>query len=62
MEKWLIIQNFFHGLNRNAQEHLDAAARGSFLSLSVAAAQALIEKIAINQGRKEEMSGVTPDL
>jgi hypothetical protein len=57
MEKWLIIQSFFHGLHRSAQEHLDAAAGGYFLSLSVNAAQALIEKMAINQGWKEERYG-----
>ncbi|WVZ76166.1 hypothetical protein U9M48_024163, partial [Paspalum notatum var. saurae] len=56
MEEWLIIQSFFHGLNRTAQEHLDAAAGGSFLSQSVRAAKNLIEKIATNQGWKEERS------
>ncbi|WVZ83356.1 hypothetical protein U9M48_030514 [Paspalum notatum var. saurae] len=56
MEKWLIIQNFFHGLNHAAQEHLDAAAGGSFLSLSVKAAKELIEKMTTNQGWKEERS------
>ena len=34
MEEWLIIQNFFHGLNQQAKDHVDAAAGGSFLSLS----------------------------
>ncbi|KAJ1289096.1 hypothetical protein BS78_02G138900 [Paspalum vaginatum] len=56
MEQWLIIQNFFHGLNRAAQEHLDAAAGGSFLSLSVRAAKELIDKMTTNQGWKEERS------
>ncbi|KAJ1264970.1 hypothetical protein BS78_08G041200 [Paspalum vaginatum] len=56
MEQWLVIQSFFHGLNRSAQEHLDAAARGSFLSQSVRATKDLIEKIATNQGWKEERS------
>jgi len=54
IEEWLIIQSFFHGLNRTAQEYLDAAAGGSFLSQSVRAAKNLIEKIATNQGWKEE--------
>ena len=60
MEQWLIIQNFFHGLHRSAQEHLDVAARGSFLSLSVAAARTLIEKMASNQGWREERANNKP--
>ena len=36
MEERLIIQNFFHGLNQQAKDHVDAAAGGSFLSLDVA--------------------------
>ncbi|WVZ58743.1 hypothetical protein U9M48_008983 [Paspalum notatum var. saurae] len=56
MEEWLTIQSFFHGLNRTAQEHLDAAAGGSFLSQSVRAAKNLIDKIATNQGWKENRS------
>ena len=35
MEEWLIIQNFFHGLNQQAKDHIDATAGGSFLSLSM---------------------------
>ena len=54
MEEWLIIQNFFHGLNQQAQDHVDAAAGGSFLSLNVAGAKALIDKIAFNQSWKGE--------
>jgi len=49
MEEWLIIQNFFHGLNQQAKDHVDAAAGGSFLSLDVAGAKTLIDKIASNQ-------------
>jgi hypothetical protein len=60
MEEWLIIQNFFHGLHRTAQEHLDAAAGGSFLSLSVAAARTLIEKMASNQGWRQERANNKP--
>ena len=54
MEEWLIIQNFFHGLNRQAQDHIDVAAGGSFLSLDVARAKTLIDKIASNQSWKGE--------
>jgi hypothetical protein len=46
IEEWLSI---FHGLNQKAQDHVDATAGGSFLSLDVAGAKALIDKIASNQ-------------
>jgi len=48
MEEWLIIQSLFHGLNMPAQNHIDVALGGSFLSLSVPEAKALVEKIASN--------------
>ena len=48
MEEWLIIQSFFNGLNTPAQNHIDAASGGSFISLSINAAKALVEKIASN--------------
>ena len=54
MEEWLIIHSFFNGLNTPAQNHIDATSGGSFLSLSVAAAKALVEKIASNQSWKGE--------
>ena len=60
IEEWLIIQNFFHGLNQQAQDHIDAAAGGSFLSLAVAGAKALIDKIASNQSWKGERQPTHP--
>ena len=48
MEEWLIIQSFFHGLNMPTQNHIDVALGGSFLSLDVTRAKALVEKIASN--------------
>src|SRR5690348_15705981 len=45
MAEWLIVQNFYHGLTRRSQEHLDAAVGGAFLSLDVPGAKALVEKI-----------------
>ncbi|WVZ52265.1 hypothetical protein U9M48_003341 [Paspalum notatum var. saurae] len=60
MEQWLIVQNFFHGLHRSTREYLDAAAGGSFLSLSVAAARTLIEKMASNQGWRKERANNKP--
>jgi len=60
IEGWLIIQNFFHGLNQQAQDHVDAAAGGSFLSLNVAGAKALIKKIGSNQSWKGERQQPIP--
>jgi hypothetical protein len=60
IEEWLIIQNFFHGLNQQAQDHVDAAAGGSFLSLDVARAKTLIDKIASNQSCKGERQPARP--
>ena len=50
----MIIQSFFNGLNTPDQNHINAASGGSFLSLSVAAANALVEKIASNKSWKGE--------
>ena len=60
MEEWLIIQNFFHGLNQQAKDHIDAAAGGSFLSLDVAGAKALIDKIASNQSWRGDKQPARP--
>jgi hypothetical protein len=30
----MLLQSFYHGLNQKASEHLDASAKGSFLSLT----------------------------
>jgi hypothetical protein len=49
MEEWLIIQNFFHGPSQRAQDQIDAAAGGAFLSLDVTRAKALVDKISSNQ-------------
>jgi hypothetical protein len=47
--EWFIIQSFYHGLIRSAQEHIDAAAGGSFFTLSIEEARQLVEKMASNQ-------------
>jgi hypothetical protein len=49
MEECFIIQSFYHGLIRSAQEHIDASARGSFFTLSIEEAHKLAEKMASNQ-------------
>lgn len=60
MEEWLIIQNFFHGLDPRAQDHIDAAAGGAFLSLAVPQAKTLIDKIASNQSWKGDRQPTRP--
>jgi hypothetical protein len=54
MEEWFIIQSFYDGLIRLAQEHIDAAARGSFFALSIEEAHKLDEKMASNWSWNEE--------
>jgi hypothetical protein len=49
MEECFIIQSFYHGLIRSAQEHIDAGAGGSFFTLSIEEAHKLAEKMASNQ-------------
>jgi hypothetical protein len=54
MEEWFIIQSFYHGLIRSAWEHIDAAAGGSSLALSIEKSHKLVEKMASNQSWDEE--------
>jgi hypothetical protein len=54
MEKWFIIQSFYHGLIRSARGHIYAAARGSFFALSIEEAHKLVEKMASNQSWDQE--------
>jgi hypothetical protein len=54
MENWLLMQTFYHGLTNSTHETMDAAARGAFLSLTLPAATALVEKMDSNQGWNEE--------
>jgi hypothetical protein len=48
MEEWFIIQSFYHGLIHTAREHIDDAAGGSFIALSIEEAHKLIQKMASN--------------
>ena len=48
------MQTFYHGLTNSTHEIMDAAAGGAFLSLTIPAATALVEKMASNQGWNEE--------
>jgi hypothetical protein len=48
------MQTFYHRLTNSTHETVDAAARGAFLSLTIAQAIALTEKMASNQGWSKE--------
>ena len=54
MDDWLLMQTFYHGLTNSTHENTDAVARGVFLSLTIAQATTLVEKMASNQGWNEE--------
>ena len=49
MEDWLVLQNFYEGLTAMSKGHVDTAAGGTFLSLTINEATALIEKMVANQ-------------
>ena len=49
MENWLVLQNFYNGLTPMSRGHIDAAAGGAFLSLTINGATALIEKMVSNK-------------
>ena len=54
MENWFVLQNFYEGLTPMSKGHVDAAAGGAFLSLTIDGATALIEKMVANQSWVEE--------
>jgi hypothetical protein len=54
MENWLVLQNFYNRLTPISKGHLDAVARGAFLSLTTDRAMALIEKMVENQSWGED--------
>jgi hypothetical protein len=45
MEEWFIIKSYYHGLIRSAREHNDDVHGGSFFTLSIKEARALIENM-----------------
>ena len=49
-----MLQNFYEGLTPMSKGHIDAAAGGAFLSLTIDGAKALIEKMVANQSWGEE--------
>ena len=44
-----MLQNFYEGLTPMSKGHMDVAAGGAFLSLTIDGATALIEKMVANQ-------------
>jgi hypothetical protein len=48
MGEWLILQSFYNGLTPTLRAHIDAAAGGAFLDLTIAKATALVEKMVSN--------------
>jgi hypothetical protein len=46
----MLLQSFYHGLNQKVSEHLDAATKGSFFSLTTRQANTFMQKISENQG------------
>ena len=54
MKNWILMQTFYHGLTNSTHETMDATAGGAFLSLTIPAAIALVEKVASYQGWNEE--------
>ena len=48
------MQIFYHGLTNSSRETMDATVGGAFLSLTILATIALVEKVASNQGWNEE--------
>jgi hypothetical protein len=55
MKNWLLMQNFYHGLNNSTHETMDVVAGGAFFSFTIAQATALVEKMASNQGLSKEI-------
>ena len=56
MDEWLVLQSFYNGLTTTSRAHLDAAARGAYLDMTIAKATTLIEKMVSIQGWNEERS------
>jgi hypothetical protein len=48
MDDWLILQSFYYGLTLTSRAHIDAAAGGAFLDLTIAKATTLVEKMVSN--------------
>jgi hypothetical protein len=54
MDERLILQSFYNWLTPTSRAHIDAAAGGAFLDLTIVKATVLVEKMVSNQGWSEE--------
>jgi hypothetical protein len=54
MDEWIILQSFYNGLTPTSRAHINAAAGGAFLDLTIAKATALVKKMVSNQGWSKE--------
>jgi hypothetical protein len=54
MDEWLVFQSFYNRLTPTSRAHINTAAGGAFLDLTIAKATALVEKMVSNQGWSEE--------
>jgi hypothetical protein len=50
MDEWLILQSFYNGLTPISRAHIDTAAGGAFLDLTITKTIMLVEKMVSNQG------------
>jgi hypothetical protein len=50
MDEWLVFQSFYNRLTPTSRAHINTAAGGAFLDLTIAKATALVEKMVSNQG------------
>ena len=48
MDEWLVLQSFYNGLTMTSRAHIDAAAGGAFLDMTITKAKALVEKMVSN--------------
>jgi hypothetical protein len=51
-----VLQNFYDGLTPMSKGHIDVATEGTFISLTIDGAMALIDKMVSNQSWGEERS------
>jgi len=54
MDEWLVLQSFYNGLTMTSRAHIDGAAGGAFLDMTITKAKALVEKMVSNQGWSKE--------
>jgi hypothetical protein len=54
MDELLVLQSFYNGLTPTSRVHIDAAAGGAFLNLTIAKATVLVQKMVSNQGWSKE--------